>query len=168
MRDTSSLIIMGVAGAGKTAVGREVAKRLEIPFLDADDVHPPANRQKMAAGLPLSDEDRGEWLLALNRELTNAHRHKQPLVLACSALKESHRVTLSQKLIPPPLWVVLHGSPEVVRRRMRQRRGHFFPPQLIESQFAALQLPRYGLRLDLRKSVEELVEHILRWLAEED
>ncbi len=168
MRDYNSLIIMGVAGAGKTVVGRHLAARLDHPFLDADDFHPPANREKMAGGLPLSDEDRKEWLLSLNREMAHAQHHRQRLVLACSALKESHRILLSRGLLPLPLWIVLHGPPEVVRQRMRRRRGHFFPTQLIESQFDAFQLPRYGLRLDLRHPVDENVERIVGWLSEEN
>jgi gluconokinase len=133
------VIIMGVSGCGKSTIGRPLAERLGYPFLDADEFHPPGNVAKMAAGIPLTDADRQPWLELLNAKL----RAQDNAVLACSALKESYRRTLSQGLADCRL-VHLRGSIELIRARLQERQHRYMPASLLESQFAALEPPDAG------------------------
>jgi gluconokinase len=130
---------MGVSGAGKTTVGRLLAQDLNFRFYDADDFHPPANVAKMRDGQPLNDEDRQPWLMALRRVILESLQNKTGAVIACSALKKSYRDLL--KVGPEVRLVYLKGGPELIRRRLAAREGHFMPPQLLASQFAALEEP---------------------------
>ena len=125
---------MGVSGAGKSTVGPLVAERLGVPFADADDFHPPANISKMSAGIPLDDADRAPWLDAVAAWLVEG----QGGVVACSALKRAYRDRLRARC---PDLVLLHldGSPELIAERQSARAGHFMPPSLLRSQFAALE-----------------------------
>jgi gluconokinase len=128
---------MGVAGCGKSALGRLIAQQLALPLVEGDDFHPPANVRKMQQGVALTDEDRADWLGALGDELT---RHPAGVVLTCSALKKAYRDRL--RLATPRLrFVHLAISPAEALRRVGQRPGHFYPPSLVASQFVALQDP---------------------------
>lgn len=155
---------MGVAGSGKTTVGRRLAEVLGWRFVDADDVHPAANVAKMARGEPLTDRDREPWLARLRDVVAEAREHAEPLVLACSALKARHRRRLG---LPPgqSFLVYLRGSPELVAERLRRRSGHFAGSELLASQFEALEEPRNALVLDIEEPVETLVERIARELG---
>lgn len=147
-------IIMGVAGCGKTTVGRLLAAKLRVPFFDADDFHTPANRAKMASGVPLTDDDRQPWLESLRQVLL-----REPnCVLACSALRASYRQTLSKDIVPPPNWVFLDAPRQALLERMQQRE-HFMPAALLDSQLATLEppTPEEALRLDATQSAAELV-----------
>ena len=146
---------MGVSGSGKSTVGALLAQRLGAEFLDADEFHPPENVAKMAAGVPLSDADRKPWLERLNGEL---RRHKDA-VLACSALKDSYRLTLSQGI--DCRFVHLRGSMELIRTRMETRRHRYMPASLLESQFATLEPPAGAIEVDIAESPERCVELIL-------
>ncbi len=126
-------IIAGVSGCGKTTVGRALAERLGVPFLDADDFHPPANLAKMRSGIPLDDEDRLPWLDTLGRELAA----RESVVLACSALKRRYRDRL-RELAGPVDFVVLTVPRDELERRMRERE-HFMPHGLLDSQLADLE-----------------------------
>lgn len=151
----SYIIITGVSGSGKTTLGRALAERLGAPFYDADDYHPAANVQKMTAGIPLDDDDRKPWLQVLN---TLLQQHEGPLVLACSALKERYRQQITRQLPATAIqWVHLHGSPELIRRRLQARNGHFMAASMLDSQLQAYEPPAYGLQLDVAKTTDELL-----------
>lgn len=133
---------MGVSGVGKTTVAQALSARLGGTFLDADDFHPPDNKRKMAQGIPLDDADRQGWLAALNHALRRCSQADAPPVfLACSALKRAHRARLCQDLPGRCTFVYLQAPYEAVRARLAARTGHFMPPSLLESQFAALEEP---------------------------
>ena len=131
---------MGVAGAGKTAVGERLAARLGWTFHDGDDLHPEANVRKMAAGEPLTDEDRRPWLEAIAAVLARHERDGTDAVVACSALEESYRRTLLAAA-PSARIVDLRGERTLLERRLRRREGHFFPTRLLASQLATLEEP---------------------------
>lgn len=152
---------MGVAGSGKTTVGGLLARELGWDFADADDFHSAANIAKMAAGQPLTDEDRAPWLAALR---AHAERHlaaNRSAVIACSALKESYRRILMADS-PAVRLVHLHGSRELLLSRLGQRQGHFMKPNLLDSQLAALEPSPQALTIDISRSPAELVAEIRR------
>lgn len=152
---------MGVSGAGKTTIGRLLAHRLGGTFLDADSLHPEANRRKMASGTPLEDADRWPWLDKVRRAM-EAHHGSSPLVVGCSALKESYRTRLGRALYR---LVYLRGAPGVIRARLAQRTDHFMPPALLESQLATLEEPSDALTIDIGAPPEVIVERIVAGLA---
>ena len=166
----SLVVVMGVTGAGKTTVGRSLAERLQWAFIDADDLHPPANIEKMTAGLPLSDVDREPWLAALRAELERCVARGQRVVLACSALRASYRDALRPRNAPAHevLVVQLDASPAVIAARVAGRRGHFMPTSLVASQFASLEAPATGLRLDASLPVPALVARIVTAVGGQD
>lgn len=142
---TPAILVMGVAGCGKSTLARRLARQLGAVFIEADAHHPPANRARMAAGIPLTDAERWPWLLALAGRLRAERRSGRVAVLACSALKRNHRRRLTEA---GPLAIVhLVLTPAQSMARLTARRGHFFPVSLVASQFAALQPPRQALRL---------------------
>lgn len=151
------LVVMGVSGSGKTTVGVAVAKRLDLPFADADDFHPPANIAKMTAGTPLDDTDREPWLDAVGEWLAN----RQPGgVMSCSALRRSYRDRLRGHA-PRVEFLHLDGSLEVIEQRQAQRRGHFMPSSLLASQVATLEplaADEAGCVIDVDQSVEAIVQ----------
>jgi len=140
---------MGVAGVGKTTVGRLVAARLGVPFHDGDDYHPAANRRKMAAGLPLSEEDREPWLDELARRIP-AWLEAGGAVLACSALRERYRVRLREAADGDAAFVFLDADPETIRARIAHRRGHYMPAGLLDSQLETLERPGPGEAIRVR------------------
>ena len=154
------VIVMGVSGSGKSTLGELLAKRLGIPFLDADEYHPPENVAKMAAGTPLTDADRGPWLARLNGEL----RKKGKAVLACSALREAYRRVLSQGLADCR-FVHLRGSIELIRARLQERRHRYMPASLLESQFATLEPPADAIDVDIGASTADCLATIVARLA---
>jgi|HubBroStandDraft_3_1064219.scaffolds.fasta_scaffold410081_2 gluconokinase len=135
------LVVAGVAGSGKTTVGQLVAGRLHCEFADGDSFHPPANVAKMHAGVPLTDEDRWPWLRAIVAWMDEEAAAGRSAVVACSALKRAYRDVLRSGSARAQLvfLVVPLGADET---RLARRAGHFFPPALLESQFAALELPQ--------------------------
>ncbi|MFW5860213.1 MAG: gluconokinase [Planctomycetota bacterium] len=162
MSATGSIVIMGVSGAGKTTVARALSRAVGRDFIDADDHHPPENVAKMRAGQPLDDADRAPWLDRLARLLAARHRQGRPVILACSALKQAYRDVLAR---PAPLCIVhLAIDRATVAARAARRRGHFFDPSLIDSQFAALEPPENAVEVDATRPVDELVETLCRRL----
>jgi gluconokinase len=159
------LALIGPAGAGKTTVGRRLAAALGVPFVDADDLHPPANRERMARGEPLDDAARAPWLDAVN-----AHLRSLPadpgFVLACSALRAAYRQRLADGL-PHLRWVHLQVPPDVLARRLR-RRTHFFPPSLLPSQLAAFEPPDGALAVDGTAPAGAVVAAVLAALRRAD
>ena len=153
------IILMGVSGSGKTTVGKLLSAQTGIPFFDGDDFHPAANVQKMASGIPLTDEDRAGWLADLASHIGQWEQDKGA-ILACSALKESYRTTLQAGAKSPLNWVFLTGSPELLRQRMTTRQDSFMKPAMLDSQLQTLEVPAYGLHLDVAHTPQELVDEI--------
>lgn len=154
---------MGVSGAGKTAVGELLAKRLGWSFIDGDDLHPTSNIRKMTAGVPLTDEDRLPWLQRIREGMVEYHESSRSAVVACSALKEDYRRFLLKGLTDTRL-VYLRGEPNVFERRLRERRGHFFDPNLLASQFETLEEPTDTLVVDADAEVEKVVDQVVTGL----
>jgi carbohydrate kinase (thermoresistant glucokinase family) len=156
-----AVILMGVAGSGKTAVGKGVETRLNWLFLDADDFHPAANIEKMKQGIPLNDQDRIPWLRALRNELTRLLGEGRSVILACSALKESYRQLLSDDMAAMS-FVLLDVDQETIRQRLQHRSAHFFPKELMDSQFAALEQPKEAIIIDARKPLDEVIDQVIK------
>jgi len=161
------IIVMGVSGSGKTTVGELLAQHLGLPFYDGDDFHPAANVAKMAAGHPLTDEDRAGWLATLAADL-QPWEAAGGAVLACSALKESYRQTLQAGASLPLTWVFLDTDPAVLRQRLEARKGHYMKASMLESQLETLEKPTYGLHITDDVPVETLVEQIVEKLPAAD
>jgi len=156
------VVLMGVSGSGKTTIGTLLAERTGAVFADADDYHPAANKAKMAAGHPLNDEDRQPWLEALNKLLLGWCDAGKSGVLACSALKEKYRVTLSQGLAESEMrFVLLNGPKELIAERLAARHHEFMNSALLDSQFATLELPKDALRIEVDREPEQIVDQIL-------
>jgi gluconokinase len=158
------VVVMGVSGSGKSTVGAALARRLGVPFADADTFHPRANVAKMAAGKPLDDADRFPWLNAVGQWLAG---HEDG-VMSCSALRRRYRDQLRSSC-PRIEFLQLTGSPELIGRRQASRRGHFMPSSLVMSQFDALEpleSDEHGVSVDVEQGVEVVVDTFLRYLAE--
>jgi len=138
---TGLYVIMGVSGSGKSLIGARLARELDIEFVEGDDLHPTANVQRMAAGIPLTDDDRRGWLIAIAARLREAKRAGIGLVVSCSALKRSYRDLLRSRVEADVRFVYLAGSRALLAERLAQRRGHFMPPALLESQLSILEEP---------------------------
>lgn len=162
------VVVMGVAGSGKSTVGRLLARRLGVPFVEADDVHPAANRAKMAAGHPLDDEDRRPWLLAVAALIREATEGGRGAVLACSALKHAYR-DLFRRAGARTWFLYLALDGETAARRVAGRAGHFMPALLVGSQYAALEPLRpdeRGLTVDAAADARTIVDEAERALRE--
>lgn len=153
-------IIMGVSGCGKTAVGKALAQKLGWRFFDADDYHPTSNIEKMANGIPLTDEDRHPWLIALHAQISSALKENHPGVLACSALTQRYRQILLAGNTDVQL-VFLKGSYDLIWSRMQARSGHYMQPSMLKSQFNLLEEPDDAFIIDVAQSVDEIVNLIL-------
>lgn len=153
---TKVIIVMGVCGAGKSTFGSALAASLGWRFEDADDHHSPENRDKMAAGVALTDEDREPWLAALARLVDQALRDEAGLVLACSALREQYRARLGVGR-PGVALIHLTAPPDVLSVRLTTRAGHFMPASLLDSQLRTLEPPHAALELVTTVPVPELV-----------
>ena len=165
---TGIYVIMGVAGSGKTTIGELLAHALDIPFVEGDDLHPRANIERMAQGVPLTDEDRQPWLLAIARRLREAERSGSGLVVACSALKRSYRDLLRSHGAIETRFVYLRGGEPIIAERLAGRRGHFMPASLLKSQFAALEEPgddEHASVYETTESPEAIVADIVRHSA---
>lgn len=158
---------MGVSGSGKTTVGHTLADRLGVAWVDGDDLHPAANIARMTSSLPLRDRDRWPWL----DRVAAALRDQAPVVVGCSALRRSYRDHLRHHAGGPVRFVFLSAPQEIIARRIADRPGHFMPPALLDSQFAALEPPgpdEDALTLDVSVSPAALVEAILHWRDRRD
>ncbi|MCQ8189282.1 gluconokinase [Streptomyces rugosispiralis] len=152
------VVVMGVSGTGKTTVGPLLAEELGVPYAEADDFHPPANIAKMSAGTPLDDDDRRPWLDAIGAW---AHAHAEGGgVVSCSALKRMYRDRL-RSAAPGIVFLHLTGDRELIAERMRERKGHFFSGDLLDSQLATLeplQPDEYGVAVDVTPEPEAITE----------
>lgn len=156
------VIVMGVAGSGKTTIGEILAARNGGEFHDADAFHPSENVTKMAAGTPLNDTDRAPWLTRLWREVVDATPPGKFCVLACSALKRAYREKLGVGVTDDVALVYLKGDAITLTERIAERTGHFMKAGMLESQLATLEepLPEEGVTVDVIGTVEEIVDDI--------
>lgn len=154
-------ILMGVAGSGKTSIGKMLAERLGWDFLDADDFHPAENIAKMAAGIPLNDDDRSPWLASLHDRLSSMLKAGKHPILACSVLKEAYRQRLMDDGNGGLVLVYLKGSYDLIYRRISERAGHYMKPEMLQSQFATLEEPKTAFSVDIDQSPEEIVQQII-------
>lgn len=157
------LIVCGVSGTGKSTIGKLLSDKLHIPFFDGDDFHPETNVKKMKSGKPLNDQDRKPWLELLATELALCEKNNGA-VLACSALKESYRKVLASQCKSEINWIMLNGSAELLTERLEQRQGHFMGTKLLQSQLNTLELPNYGLIIDVQKTIDEIVTDVYQKL----
>lgn len=154
------MVIMGVSGAGKSTIGTLLGQRLGISFIDGDDLHPVANKEKMRAGTPLDDDDRRPWLQVIGRTLGSYQREGGSVIIACSALKRCYRDLLREHA-PEVVFVHLEGSADTLSARMAARNHEFMPANLLASQLEALEpleADEAHVLLDVRQSPSELVE----------
>ncbi|CAN5836395.1 gluconokinase [soil metagenome] len=154
------ILLMGVSGSGKTTVGSLLAARLNWPFFDADEFHPQANIDKMARGVPLTDEDRQPWLRAIRDKMSDLERNDTSAVLSSSALKRDYRDLLLEGDDAVEL-VYLKGSYSLLGSRLETREHHFFKPELLKSQFEALQEPQNALVVMVDQNPDAIVAEIL-------
>ncbi len=159
----TAIVVMGVSGAGKTTIGKALARRLDMDFIDADDLHTPANVARMAAGLPLTDADRAPWLARVGAAIDDARRDGRQLVIACSALRRCYRQAIGGSAADVRI-VWLTGAPELIRRRMGARQGHFMTATMLDSQLATLEPPAPGENIpgvDVDAAPADIVDRIL-------
>lgn len=162
------VIIFGVSGAGKTTLGKMLARELGWRFLEADDFHPKSNIDRMRRGVPLGDADRWPWLKKLRERIERSLAKDENAVLACSALKRKYRLHL--RVNSEVRFVYLRGDYDLVRNQLKRRRRHFMKPDLLKTQFADLEEPRPDERaivVDLGRSPRELVNEIKAALCAE-
>ena len=166
-RRLQHLVVMGVAGCGKTTIGEGLARALDWPFAEGDLDHPKANIDKMAAGIPLTDDDRWPWLRILAGRIAAEEAAGRSSVLACSALRRAYREVLRSGA-PRVRFVHLHGPVEVLQARIAARQGHFFPPGLLASQLAALEplgADEDGIIIDVSLAPDAQIAESLRRLG---
>jgi gluconokinase len=167
VRPGLAIVVMGVAGCGKSAVGNALAAALGATFVEGDGLHPPENVARMASGEPLTDALREGWLDAIGRQIATSAGSGQGVVAACSALKRSYRDRL-RGFCRDIVFVYLEIDPATAKRRVGNRRGHFMPASLVDSQFAILEAPAAGeraLTLDGTHPVAKLVTEAVRLLG---
>jgi gluconokinase len=155
------IVVMGVSGCGKTTIGRKLADRCGWPFYDGDDYHPAANIAKMAADIPLNDDDRAVWLETLAVLIHQKSQAGENGVLACSALKQIYREALKRYEPQRVRFVYLKGEYGVILARMEKRHGHFMKPEMLKSQFATLEEPSDAVTVDVRLPEDEIVAKVL-------
>jgi len=153
------IVIMGVAGSGKTTVGTMLAEAMKCQFLEGDSLHSKENVDKMSDGIPLTDADRAPWLAAIRMRILERFERGLDLVVACSALKQQYRKVLGKDV--PITWVYLKGSPALIRARLRHRPNHFMKADMLASQFDVLEEPADALVVDVSAPPIAIVEHIL-------
>ncbi len=154
------LIIMGVAGSGKTSVGKMLSEKLGWKYYEGDNYHPKENVEKMSHGIPLNDEDRIPWLLKLRTIIEDALSNGESIILSSSALKEAYRKIL--KVNDQVKFIYLKGSYELIEARMKMRKDHFMKPGMLKSQFEALEEPADAIAIDIDQPLEKIVENILQ------
>ncbi len=161
--EINAIILMGVSGCGKTTIGHMLASRLEWEFFESDEYHSSEDVHKMSTGIPLTDEDRWPWLVRLHQVLNEHFQLKQPLVLACSALKESYRDILTGEM-PGIVYIYMKGDFEIIQKRMKARENHYMKADMLQSQFDALEEPTDALIVDILCHPEEIISQILSYL----
>jgi gluconokinase len=163
------VVVMGVSACGKSSVAARVAARLGVPWRDADDLHPPANLLKMAAGTPLTDDDRWPWLDAVSAVLAEGAAG-DGVIVACSALRRSYRDRLRQAA-PGVAFIHLHGTADLLAERARARADHFMPPSLLTSQLETLEAlgeDENGVVIDVADAVDVVAATAFDWIEHHD
>lgn len=163
-----AIVVMGVSGSGKSTVGALVAAKVGVPFVDGDDLHSPANVEKMASGTPLTEADRAPWLRTVGETIRDAGAAGTGIVVACSALRRAYRDTILT-IAPDTVFIQLTGTEEVLRQRMAARHDHFMPTALLTSQLATLenlQSDEPGFFVDIDAPAAELAERAVSALLE--
>ncbi len=161
------VVAMGVCSSGKTSVGKVVASRLNWTFIEGDDLHPPANKAKMASGVPLTDEDRWPWLDSIADRMREIDKAGESAVVACSALRQAYRDRL-RRSGADLRFLHLTGDVSLIRQRMQNRSGHFMPAGLLDSQLAALEpagVDEALYEVDITGNVGDLAEAAIRFLT---
>jgi gluconokinase len=156
------IIVMGVAGSGKTTIGLLLAKELDWAFYDADNFHSESNRAKMSQGIALTDEDRADWLISLRGFIAQNIQQNNPAILACSALKNSYRNIL--KVDERVKFVYLQGTYEQIKVRLSNRTGHFMSAGMLDSQFQTLEEPENALTVDIKNTPQDILAIIRKGL----
>jgi carbohydrate kinase (thermoresistant glucokinase family) len=162
-----AIVVMGVSGAGKSTVGRLIAAQLDCPFRDADSFHPQANIEKMSRGEPLTDGDRWPWLQAIAAWIAEHRAAGTLCVVTCSALKRVYRDIVTNKQSADVRLVYLKGDFDLVAARLKARKGHFMPPALLQSQFAALEEPaadEHAITVSIDATPEEIAGEVVKAL----
>ncbi|MBL8327400.1 MAG: gluconokinase [Rubrivivax sp.] len=161
------VVVMGVSGCGKSTLGRGLAQALGVRYVEGDELHPPRNIERMAAGIPLTDEDRQDWLQAVGAQLSTASAAGEGLVVTCSALRRSYRDGL-RAAAPGLRLVYLRGDEALLAQRLTQRQGHYMPASLLQSQLQTLEPPaadEQPIELDIAAPSAELLAVALRALG---
>ncbi len=161
------VVVMGVSGCGKSSVGQAIAERTGWCFIEGDDLHPEANRKKMASGTPLDDDDRWPWLDAIAEAARDIETQGGSAVVACSALKQVYRDRLARGSSTVN-FIHLNGDRQKILERMQARADHFMPPGLLDSQFATLEPPSPGTRIhvfDISSTVDDIANQSVAALA---
>jgi gluconokinase len=158
---TKAVVIMGVSGSGKTSIGRALSTRLGWSFYDGDDYHSPQAIEKMSNGIPLNDEDRLPWLETLSELVSEKNEAGENLVLACSALKKSYRRNL-RSTNEDLQFVYLEGDFDLIWSRMQNRADHYMKPEMLRSQFEALEIPEDTLKVNIKQPISRILEEIIR------
>jgi gluconokinase len=163
MATATVFVVMGVSGCGKTTIGKALARRLECPFYDGDDYHPPENIAKMAKGIPLNDDDRHPWLARLHALIAEHEGKGETAVIACSALKKKYRSQLRGN-IKNVQFIYLHSDFDTIWQRMQARANHYMKADMLQSQFDTLETPGRdeAVQIDVSQEVAQIVAEILR------
>jgi carbohydrate kinase (thermoresistant glucokinase family) len=154
---------MGVSGCGKTTIGKQTARALNLPYYEGDDFHPESNIKKMSQGIPLTDEDREAWLEKLAKLIQSKIDRGESGVLSCSALKQQYRERLNinpQKVF----FIYLKGTYNLILKRLSARTDHYMPPELLQSQFETLEEPEDIFTIDINQSPEAILEQVLQYI----
>ncbi|WP_431321465.1 gluconokinase [Rhizobium sp. YTU87027] len=160
-----AIIVMGVSGCGKSSIGLKISDTLGIKFVEGDQLHPASNVEKMSKGIPLTDDDRMPWLDLIGQTMKASLDRGQGVTVSCSALKRTYRERLRNAVNGNLFFVYLSGSKELLTKRMGERKGHFMPPSLLESQLATLEVPTDEpgvVTVDIDDTVEGIAATALR------
>lgn len=168
MNKPHAIIVMGVSGCGKSSVGEKLAEALHLAFVEGDGLHPAANVEKMSKGIPLTDEDRMPWLDLIGEDMQASLDKSEGIIVSCSALKRVYRDRLRAAVGGNLFFVYLEGSKALLTKRMGERKGHFMPVSLLESQLATLEVPTGEpgvVTVDIDDTVDGIAATALKGLA---